>query len=97
MESTQPPILPGHKKPHRGVLEPHFKMAFLSLIAFTGLAPLVYLAVICTGVSRTGCPQEVKDFLNICIFTWKVGFGAVVTLTVGKVLNILQLAKVFGG
>ena len=80
--------------PARAVLEPKFKITFLSLVALTGLSLLIYLAgvctVVCMGVYGQQCPQEVKDLLSLFSWTWKGGFLAVVALNAGKVLNMLQ-------
>jgi hypothetical protein len=83
---------------HQCVLEPNVKMTFLSLISFTALALAVHVLVVCTKVlGHEHCSDDIKNLLSVCMFTWKVGFMAVVTLNVGKALNILQLAKTLGG
>jgi hypothetical protein len=96
MGAVQSPVLPDH-----AVLEPKFKITFMSLIALTGVALLVYLAgvctVICLGVYGQECPPEVQDLLRLFSWTWKAGFMAVVALNVGKAVNIWQLAKASEG
>jgi hypothetical protein len=107
--SAQPPASSGQEEKPSGTLRPNFKMVFRSLIALTALSLVVQLALITgTGIFPGSCawggasptppevkdlPPVVKDLLRTCALTWQLGFGAVVTLAVGKALEILRVFK----
>jgi hypothetical protein len=100
--SAQPPPSLGQEEKASGTLGPYFKMVFRSLIALTASSLVVQLGLI-TGISLfvNSCelghgftpPAVVAELLQTCSLTWKVGFGAVVTLAVGKALDILKVFR----
>jgi len=95
MGAVQSPVLPDH-----AVLEPKFKITFLSLISLTGVALLVYLAgvctVICLGVYGQECRQksETAASLLVDVEGWLFGRRGAER---GQAVNIWQLAKASEG
>jgi hypothetical protein len=103
-EEELPPGTSGQSENHEGIPAtlPYFKTVFRILAVFTAASLLVPVALVSAGSFSSGCtetltfPQEIKDLLSLCAFTWKVGFVAVVTLTAGKALDILKVLKSIG-
>jgi hypothetical protein len=91
-------------KPPYGVVHPHFKLIFKTLITFTGFCFLVHLGLVCTGIIEGGCvspevsklSDEFKKLVRDCATMWRLGFVAMVVLTVHEVRQIYKLLNFLG-
>lgn len=65
-------------------LTPAFRMTFLSVLALTVLSLLASLIIIRYFPEPS---EETKRVLEACLFTWKMGFGAILGLIGGKAMK----------
>jgi hypothetical protein len=63
-------------------LSPVFKLVFLSVLGITGLSMVVGCSLVGLGIQT----QEGKALFDLCVTTWKLGFGAIIGLLGGKTI-----------